>query len=65
MTIYHKDNPEKPTVTSALVDTAPIIVRLSAPPRPTAKPTTDIPIKQKRGQLAGSTTTTTKQAKKS
>ena len=60
---YHKDNPKKPTVTSAPVNTAPLIARPSAPPRPTTKPTTDIRIKRKQGQPARSTTT--KRAKKS
>ena len=61
VTAYHKDNPEKPTVTSVPVDTAPPTARPTAPPmpRPTAAPT------KKRGQPAKSTTTTTKQAKKS
>ena len=61
---YHKDNSEKPIAISAPIDMAPLIARLFVLPRPTAKPTIDIPIKQKRGQSAGSTTTT-KQAKKS
>ena len=64
VTAYYKDNLEKPTATSAPVDTASPMTRSSAPPRATAKPTTDIPIKRKRGRPAGSTTTT-KQAKKS
>ena len=64
VTAYHKDNPKKPLATSALVNTALPMARPSAPPRPTAKPTTDIPIKQNWGQPAGSTITT-KQAKKS
>ena len=63
VTAYHKDNLKKPTAISAPVDTAPPIARPSALSRPTAKPTTNIPIKQKQGQPAGSTTT--KQAKKS
>ena len=61
---YHKDNPERPTATSAPVDMAPPMARPSVLPRLTAKPTTDILIKRKQGWLAGSTTTT-KQAKKS
>ena len=75
VTAYHKDNPEKLTVTSLPVDTALLMARPSAPPRPTAKPTrapkpsqpagsTAAPTK-KRGRPIGSTTTTTKRAKKS
>ena len=46
VTAYHKDNPEKPTATSAPVDTAPLMARPSALPRPTVKSTTtDISIK--------------------
>ena len=63
ITAYHKDNLEKPTATSAPVNTASPIARPSTPPRPTTNSTTDISIKRKRGQLAGSTTI--KQAKKS
>ena len=63
VTVYYKDNPEKPTAISAPFDTAPPMARLSALPRPIAKPITDIPIKRKQGQPAKSTTT--KQAKKS
>ena len=58
VTAYHKDNPEKPTATFAPVNTTPPIVRLSTPPRPT--PTTNIPIKRKRSQLAGPTVAPTK-----
>ena len=60
VTAYHKDNPEKPTATSASVDTAPPMAKPTAPPMagPTTAPT------KKRGQPAGSTTTT-KRAKKS
>ena len=72
ITAYHKDNPEKPTATSDPVDTAPPMARPSAPPRPTAKPTTAPKQGQpagstakKRGQPIGSTTTTTKRVKKS
>ena len=72
VTVYHKDNPKKQTATSSLVDTAPPMARPSAPPRPTAKPTT-APKRgrpagsttKKRGRPIGSTTTTTKRAKKS
>ena len=67
VTAYHKDNPEKPTATSAPVDTAPPMARPSAPPRPTAKkrgrPAGSTA--KKRGRPIGSTTTTTKRAKKS
>ena len=74
VTTYHKDNSEKPTATSAPVNTAPSIARPFAPPKPTAKPTTApkqgqpaeptaAPTK-KRGQPARSTTTS-KRAKKS
>ena len=69
VTAYHKDNPEKPTVTSDPVDMAPPMARSSAPPRPTAKkrgrPTrsTAVPTK-KRGRPIGSTTTN-KRVKKS
>ena len=61
VTAYHKDNPEKPTATSVPVNTALPMARPTASPmtRPTAAPT------KKRGQLAKSTTTTTKRAKKS
>ena len=72
VTAYHKDNPEKPTVTSAPVDTAPPMARPSAPLRPIAKPTTAPKrgrpagsMAKKRGRPIGSTTTTTKRAKKS
>ena len=61
---YHKDNPKKPTATSAPVNIALPMARSSAPPRPTAKSTTtDIPIKRKQGRFVGSTTTN-KRAKK-
>ena len=50
VTAYHKDNPEKPTATSAPVNTAPPMARPSAPPRPTAK---------KQGRLAESTAAST------
>ena len=78
ITTYHKDNPKKPTATSAPVNTVPPMARLSTPPRPTAKLTSDIPIKRKQGQLAepmaaptkkygrpAAFTTTPKRAKKS
>ena len=74
-TAYHKDNPEKPTATSAFIDTAPPMARPTAPPiarlmtaptkkrgqpaKPMAAPT------KKRSRLVGSTITTTKQVKKS
>ena len=71
VTTYHKDNLEKPTATSALVDTASLLARPSTSPRPIAKPTTA----PKRGRPAGSTakkrgqpigsTTTNKRVKKS
>ena len=74
ITAYHKNNPEKPTVTSAPINTALPMVRPTASPmaRLTTAPTkkrgqpagpTATPTK-KRGQFARSTTTT-KQAKKS
>ena len=63
VTTYHKDNPEKPTATSAPVDTAPPMVRPSAPPRPTS--TTNIPIKRKRGRSAGPTAAPTKKCSRS
>ena len=56
VTVYHKDNPEKPTVTSLPVNMAPPMARPSAPLRPTAKPTTAL----KRDQLARSTAAPTK-----
>ena len=69
VTTYHKDNPEKPTVISAPVDTVPPMARPSAPSRPTAKkrgqpaePTAVLT--KKRGRPIGSTTTTTKRVKK-
>ena len=63
--VYYKDNSKKPPATSAPVNTAPLIARFSAPPKPTAKSTTmDIPIKWKQSQPVGSIITTTKQAKK-
>ena len=40
---FHKDHPEKPTTTSAPLDSAP----------PMAKPTTQLPAKRKRGQPSG------------
>ena len=52
VTIYHKDNPEKPTGTSIPVDIVPPMAR------PTAAPT------KKCGQPAKSITTITKRAKK-
>ena len=57
VTAYHKDNPEKSTVTSAPVNTIPLMARPSALPRPT--PITDIQIKRKRGRLAKSIITIT------
>ena len=61
ITTYHKNNPEKPTATFVPIDTAPPMARPTAPPmpRPMAAPI------KKRGRLAKSTTTTTKQTKKS
>ena len=75
VTAYHKDNPEKPTATSALFNTTPPIDRPTAPlmARPMAAPTKKrgqhakpmaAPTK-KRARLVSSTITTTKQAKKS
>ena len=60
ITAYHKDNPEKPTVISVPINTASPMARPTTPPmtRPTAALT------KKRGRLAKSTTTITKQAKK-
>ena len=70
VTVYQKNNPEKPTAIFALVDMASPMARLSASPRPTAKPITAPTKKQgqsagptaaptkKCGQLVGSTTTT-------
>ena len=60
VTVYQKNNPEKPTATSTPVSKAPPMARPIAPLRtePTTAPT------KKRGRPAGSTTTT-KQAKKS
>ena len=63
VTAYYKDNPKKPTATSAPVDTVPPIARLSTPPRLT--PTTDFPKKQKRGQSTKTNTITKEWAKKS
>ena len=40
---FHKDHPEKPTATSAPLDSTP----------PMAKPTTQLPAKQKRGRPSG------------
>ena len=78
ITAYHKNNREKPAATSAPVNMTPLMARPSTPPKPTAKPTTDILIKRKQGRPAGPTaaltkkhgqfagsTTTTKQIKKS
>ena len=75
VTAYHKNNPKKPIATSLQVKTAPPMARLSAPPRPTAKLTTAPKQGQHVGSMAaptkkrcrpvGSTTTTTKRAKKS
>ena len=61
VTAYHKNNPKKPTATSAPVDMASPIARPTASPMP--RSTTDTLIKQKQDQPIGSTTT--KQAKKS
>ena len=47
---FHKDHPEKPTVTSAPLDSAP----------PMAKPTTQLPAKRKRGRPTGHATNRTK-----
>ena len=64
VTTYHKNNLEKPTATSALVDTALPMAKPSTSFRP--MPTTEILIKWKCGRPANSTTTiTNKQAKKS
>ena len=71
VTAYHKDNPEKLTVTSAPVDTAPPMARPSAPPRPTAKKRgrpagpTAVPTKKRGRPIGSTTTTTTKRVKKS
>ena len=62
VTAYYKDNPKKPTATSAPIDTAPSMTRPSAPPRLTAKPTTAST--KKRGQPVGFITTN-KRTKKS
>ena len=62
VTAYHKNNPEKPTATSAPVNTALPMARPSALLRPTTKSTT-APTK-KHGQLIGSNTIN-KQVKKS
>ena len=43
VTTFHKDHPEKPTATSAPLDSAP----------PMAKPTTQLPTKRKRGRPSG------------
>ena len=53
VTAYYKDNPEKPTATSAPVDMAPLMAKSMAT------------LTKKRGRPVGSTTTITKQAKKS
>ena len=62
VTAYHKDNLQKPIATSAPINMAPLMAKPSALPRPT--PTTDIPLKRKRGRLAKSTTTTTNKREK-
>ena len=49
VTAYHKDNLEKPIAISTPINMASPIARLSTLPRPTTKPTIDIPIKRKRG----------------
>ena len=56
VTVYHKNNLEKPIATSAPVNTAPQMARTTTLPMP--KSTIDIPIKQKWGRPIGSTTTT-------
>ena len=48
---FHKDHPDKPTVTSSIIDTTPPMARPTV--RATVKPTE--PSKQKQGQLANST----------
>ena len=57
ITTYHKNNPEKSIAIYASINMVPLMAGPSILSKPTTKPITDILIKQKQGQLVGSTTT--------